>query len=241
MSFFSIYKKLKFSGYYFLDFMIMFLFVFQGLLSFSRGGMIVGILAIIILLFQKIRNNLGQSIGIITIAGVLIYGTFMFADNVTGGLLTLRYQGETEGTLSGNKEKTTDVLTSGRVGILEGDIEIWLSSPIFGVGCGSSSYLRDSEYDIKVASHIEFSRLLAEHGLLGLVYFLVLLSFVRDTIRRIADTHTKAIIAALVFIAIATSFHAAMRTYVTPMLLLISAVKIRSSEIDAKNTIYRVG
>jgi hypothetical protein len=239
LSFFSIYKRLKFSGYYFLDFIIMFLFIFQGLLSFSRGGMIVSVFALLILMFQKIRNNLTQSIGIILLSVGLLFGSFLIADRITGGLLSLRYQGETEGTLSGNKEKSTNILTSGRVGIFEGDIDLWLSSPIFGVGCGASSYLRESEYDNKVAAHIELSRLLAEQGLLGLVYFLLLLSFVWDTLTKIKDTQMKAIISALVFIAVATSFHAAMRTYVTPMLLLIAVVKVKNTELNENSAVYR--
>lgn len=239
LSFFSIYRRLKFSGFVFLDFIIMFLFVFQGLLTFSRGGMIVGVLAIIILLYQKIRKNLVTSLGIVLASGILLFGTFKLADSITGGLLLLRYKGETAGTLAGNKEKTTDVLTSGRIGIFNGDIEVWLSSPIVGVGCGASSYLRDNESGVKVSSHIEFSRLLAEHGILGLFYFLILLLVVWETLKKVKDPQMRAIISAIIFIAIATSFHAAMRTYVTPMLLLLSVVKIKSIALNEKNIVHR--
>jgi len=239
LSFYSIYKKLKFSGYLSLDYVVMILFVFQGLLSFSRGGMIVGVLGLGILLFEKIKANLIKNIGIVILSGALLFATFNIVNNLTGGLLILRYQGETEGTLAGSKEKSTDVLTSGRVGIFNGDIELWLNAPILGVGSGASKYLRDREYEEMAASHIEFSRLLAEHGILGLVYFFVILFFVWGVIKKIKVAQTKALITAIVFIAIATSFHAAMRTYVTPMLLLLAVVKIKSTEFNEKAIVHR--
>lgn len=241
LSFFSIYKKLKFSGYITLDYLFMFLFIWQGLLSFSRGGMVVGVLGLGILLFEKIRANIKRSVGIAILSSGVLIGTFSIADNLTGGLLLLRYQGETEGTLAGSKEKNSDVFTSGRVGIFNGDIDLWMDSPIFGVGCGASRYLRESEYDGNVAAHIEFSRLLAEQGLFGLLYFILLLFVVWEAFKKIKDPQIKAIILALVFIAIATSFHAAMRTYVTPMLLLISVIRIKTIKLDEKNSLYRGG
>ena len=62
-----------------------------------------------------------------------------------------------------------------------------------------------------------------------------------EAFKKIKDTQIKAIILALVFIAIATSFHAAMRTYVTPMLLLISVIRIKTIKLDEKNSLYRGG
>lgn len=238
LSFYSIQRRLKFSGYYFLDVIFAALFAFQGLLSFSRGGMLVGLVAIIILFYERIKRNFAKSLIVMSASAVLLSGTFFIANQITGGMLLLRYQGETAATFDGRKEKTADVLTSGRVSIFNSDIEIWLSSPFLGTGCGSSKYMRDDTFDQNVAAHIEFSRLLAEHGIFGFFYFILLLFVAYKSIFSIhKSSSTKNLFIALSFIAIASTFHAAMRTYVTPMLVLITVLNVRKA--DEKGLVYR--
>jgi O-antigen ligase len=66
-----------------------------------------------------------------------------------------------------------DTEPTGRTEVVRADIEIWKRHPIFGVGPGRAVPLR-SQYFKEVAAHTEFSRLLAEHGMLGLAALLVL-------------------------------------------------------------------
>jgi len=102
------------SGYRWLDFGLLILFTIRGLLTFSRGGMIGGALGIIIFLLldremtgdrRKIKplKSILTAIPIIIILAV----TFTYANKVSGGLLSKRYQGETPGTLAGRKEDKT--------------------------------------------------------------------------------------------------------------------------------------
>jgi O-antigen ligase len=221
-------------------------FTFQGLLSFSRGGMMVGALGILILLFlrdsnkltnNKVRTNKPLFIGIIALLS--LYGVFEVANGITGGNLLLRYQGETAGTLSGSKEVTADHFVTGRLSILEQDIDLWIDNFITGVGVGSSRFLRNLER-IGVSPHVELSRLLAEHGLLGFIYscyFFILIPFQIYQFNQ--RNIQRAIMMAILTIAILTTFHAAMRTFVTPLFVILASLKIKS-DLKTNKLIHKI-
>lgn len=224
LSIYSIIKRLKFSGYYFLDILIAILFFFQGLLSFSRGGIVVAIIGVLILAYNQLKKIRFQMVVYLVMGLIGLSVIFYVTNNLTGGQLLLRYKGETEGTLAGSKVKTADVITSGRVTIFNEDIELWSENPILGVGCGASRYIRFE--DKVVAAHVELSRLLAEHGLLGLIYFIMLIFHFFALRKANKFSPYNALLTSLYAIAILTTFHAAMRTYVTPMLIVITSLKI---------------
>lgn len=237
LSFYSFYNRLKFSGYRVLDGFIMAGFAFQGLLSFSRGGIVVGVLGILILVFlqegkikdhsnKKVRNN--RPLMAMALAVVGMYFTFEIANNITGGNLLLRYQGHTQGTLLGSKEITADHFVTGRFGIFEQDLALWLQYPISGVGLGVSKYLRDLDR-VGVAAHLELSRLLAEHGILGLIFsFLFFIKIPKDTWVLNKRSQYRNVLMAILAISIITTFHAAMRTFVTPLFLILGVLKVKN-------------
>lgn len=231
LSFYSAFKRLNFAGNQMFDLVILGGFAFQGLLSFSRGGMVVGAIGILILLFipehEKYKNKVVwdyKSIFIGIIACIALYGVFEVANAVTGGNLLLRYQGQTEGTLLGSKEVTADLFVTGRLGIFEKDIQLWKDNIFTGVGCGVSKNLR--EEGKSVAAHIELSRLLAEHGLLGLLYAMLFFGLPYYLFERNNNSNHKIVLLTLLVIAILTTFHAAMRTFITPLLIIIGVLKI---------------
>ncbi len=231
LSFYSVFKRLNFSGNRIFDFIILFSFTFQGLLSFSRGGMVVGVVGILMLLFvsetSNTENNRSTSIKIGIVALIALYGAFEIANNITGGNLLLRYQGETAGTVRGTKEVTVDHFVTGRLGIFEQDVNLWKKYPLTGVGAGASRFLRDSE-EIGVAAHVELSRLLADHGLPGLIYaFFFFIRFPLHIFKTNEKSTYKIILLALMTIAILSTFHAAMRTYVTPLFMVLGVLKIK--------------
>jgi O-antigen ligase len=238
LSFYSVINRLKFSGLYLLDIGIMLLFAFQGLLSFSRGGMIIAGVGMAIIFFFNNRDQIkGKRIylfvgGITALLAVFIL--FQVTDEITGGNLSLRYSGETEGTIAGSKDKTADVLVSGRLTILEEDFKLWQDHPILGVGAASSSYLRERmQY---IAPHIELSRLLAEHGILGLLHFIILLSIYWNAYKGLSKKVNKGLFVALFAVAMLTTFHAAMRTYISPtFLILASMLVLPDSQINYGN------
>ena len=81
LSFYSVLMKKKFSGNTIVDIIILIGFTFQGLLSFSRGGIIVpaiGIILLITLPNSKIplKSNKKKSLLIGVFAFILLYGVF---------------------------------------------------------------------------------------------------------------------------------------------------------------------
>jgi hypothetical protein len=246
--FLFVWNRWKFSPHRWLDIVLLILFAFRGLISFSRGGMIGGALAILVVLLIQSREISTFSMKtrpskkkILIYAPMIItalFITFTVADNVTGGMLSLRYQGETAGTLAGTKEKSLTTFTSNRNDIFTEDIEVFTENPLLGVGVGQSIEFR------KITSgqlpHIELSRLLSEHGLLGLVYFLILLYQGFLIFRNRHKMYYSNILLAFFVLALYTTFHAATRTYFTPLFLGLSMLTIinnRKKEITTSKEI----
>jgi hypothetical protein len=237
LAFFSFFYRLNFSGNRIFDGVILAGFTFQGLLSFSRGGMMVGALGIVMLLFLPEVNRIGQGVkqrissqrallvGVVAI--ISLYGVFEIANSITNGNLLLRYQGETQGTLLGTKEVTMDHYVTGRFGILEKDFNLFFKNPITGVGLGVSKYLRDPERI--VAAHVEISRLFADHGLLGVVFAYMFLVIPKMSWTVNSSSGQRNILLVLLIIATITTFHAAMRTFITPLFIILGSLKPREN------------
>ena len=213
-------------------------FFAQGLLTFSRGGILVALISVLLFLFFN-ANRITPQFIFVSITGIIIlFFTFTYIDNLTGGNLTLRYQGETEGTYKYGAEKNLNKLTSGRALIFEEDLKLWFSHPIFGVGIGASRYLRGGDLeDRAVSSHIEFSRLLAEHGFFGLVFFIFLINLGFQLWRNKKIESWRLILFLIYLIGLLTSFHSAMRTFVTPLLIALSSIGMYNVKKNPPNGI----
>lgn len=228
-------KRWTLTGYRWLDMGMLLLFVFRGLVTFSRGGMIGGALGIILILLldrgehNKVRvlrpiRTVMAAVPVILVVVV----TFIYTDKITGGLLVQRYQGETPGTLAGRKEKTLNVITSNRLQIFSDDLKLWKAHPLFGVGVGASQHLRGKSKGEQ--SHIEISRLLSEHGIPGLIFTTILLILGVSIFRQQRYGSYGVILFAIYMIALFTTFHAAMRTYISPLLFGLSMISV--CEVD---------
>lgn len=148
------------------------LFAFRCVITFSRGGMLTGILMMFLLLFSIYNigntNVKAKIVGIAAsaiVGGLVIWG---YTSIQTSGLIDKRYANEDA---SGRKKEST---LSGREVLIESEFEMFLSNPYFGVGVGRNKEVRAEETGITAASHNEITRLLAEHGTLGLIAFLIL-------------------------------------------------------------------
>jgi len=178
---YSIFFGIKIFKYRILDYTVLGLCIFRGLLTFSRGGVTVPFIAfalIILLSFIRVRNLQSFKKGIYLVLGaVLFYLVFLLANSLTGSALEKRYSGET-----GLTEKTgeRDVL-SGRDQILFIDLQIFADNFLIGVGPGMAKPLRYYYgFSNSVSAHIEISRIFAEHGLLGvfaiIIYIVIIYS-----------------------------------------------------------------
>ncbi len=220
------------TGYRWLDFILTIMFALRGLLTFSRGGMIGGALAILTLIYfetgesefgWKYKKAVFNTIKAIPVI-LIFFLVFNYANKVSGGNLALRYQGETPGTLAGYKKKTANVFFSNRVNVFLDDMNLWKEHPVFGVGVGASMYMRDNTR--RIASHVELSRLLSEHGLPGAVFFIVLCILGYKIYKQALWSSSGKILIALFILALFTTFHSSMRTYMTPLLTGLSMLTV---------------
>lgn len=131
----------------------------QGAMTFSRNGLYSAAIACLgatPFLFGDKQARSKILIGgplVLLIAAAVVYPKL---NEFTGGKLTERF---------------TSTTTSHRSEIIEAELALWKQSPVIGVGPGMGRYLRNDAWGS--AAHTEFSRLLAEHGLLGLAVILI--------------------------------------------------------------------
>lgn len=148
------------------------LVTYRGLVTFSRGGILAGLIAamfFIILTFWKAKTSLKtkliKALIVFSVLGTLVWG---YAIVTTSGLIENRYANE-----NALGQERSDI-TTGRTQLAMVEIEAFLESPMFGIGVGKNKQYRFEKTGIEAASHNEISRLLAEHGMLGVIALLIL-------------------------------------------------------------------
>jgi len=184
----------------------------QAALTFSRGGFWTALGAMAVAALYLIRQSRLRAAFLITgILLVICYFIFFPALNdFTDGELAARYQ---------NFEQ------SGRAEIIQGDLLAFKEHPIFGVGIGQSTqyhaiFFRES------ASHTEYTRLLAEHGMLGVLTLLILIWITLDRVFSKGPMLSKAIVLSLTVWALLFMYHAATRLAAPGFLFGLGAVTI---------------
>tara|TARA_Y100001980_G_C14554954_1_gene342500 strand:+ start:18 stop:1370 length:1353 start_codon:yes stop_codon:yes gene_type:complete len=240
LSFYAWMNKHLFSGNHSLDGLFIGLFAYQGFLTFSRGGMVVVLVAIVIyyILFRssnfyldiiKIRKL--RPFFFFSSAIIIILITFFFIQNISDGNITKRYSGDTTATLSGAQIKTINTITTGRYDLFLEDLNLWYKNFIFGTGIGASKFLRGNGLN-GISPHTEISRLLAEHGIFGLIIILIMFGLVYRSYRINKLSSYRGILVCLGLIAIGTAMHSAMRTFITPIFFCLCTMRIIEDNID---------
>ena len=146
---------------------------FRGLVTFSRGGILTAIAAILILI--AITYLRGQKVFRTKVFMVVFYGVvlgalvWLYASNRTSGLIENRYANQNAVGI----EKQD--ISTGRKDLFLTEVEAFIESPIIGIGVGKNKAYRFDKTGKIAASHNEISRLLAEHGSLGILALGILL------------------------------------------------------------------
>jgi hypothetical protein len=187
-------------GKYFLYAFIMW-FWGQGMLTFSRGGILVGAFCAGLVGIQVVvtdsRRRGEYMLSLIAIAGLMNFVVLPQLENFTGGALGLRF---------------SSLDTTNRDIIASTDIEIFLQHPL-GVGVGQAPWYRQMSVGEEYASHTEFTRLLSEHGIAGLLCNIILfVSVFQNVTRRNHTLRSRAFVIGVGLWACLTMMHAAMRT-----------------------------
>ncbi len=222
-----LFIRVSLSFYIFLDAIFLAYFTYRGLLTFSRGGMItaaVGFLffAVFMFLFQKV--TFAKISKYIFIVLFLFLGIWLYTSNITGGMIDNRYAGKNA---SGIKKKDA---TAGRGKLFEAQIESFYESPIFGIGVGNGKYKRlESGEKITAASHNEASRLIEEHGLLGIISLLILLIVPLPGIY-FGNNYQRAFLISFFIFWFLTINHSAMRIAFPAFVYGLSLIRITPDE-----------
>lgn len=138
------------------------MFTVQTAMTFSRGGLYLegaaGLLAAFCLIKERRQRTRFM---VIVVTGILLVRlVFLPAlDVFTTGALSARL---------------ADPNLTNRDRLMRADLKIWEEHPIFGVGPGGSRAERLRLAGVSIA-HTEFTRLLSDHGLLGLLALIPLL------------------------------------------------------------------
>jgi hypothetical protein len=174
---FVVFVRLLFFSktYLLLGFNAFFLLVlsYRGLITFSRGGVYTGIAMIVVLLLAtyplvslKGKFKVNVVAILLLFSGIVVFG---YSISQTGGLILNRYKGED----ALGREKSSKF--SGREELAASEFQMFMENPITGIGVGKNKEYREELIGISAASHNEMTRMLAEHGLFGIVNLLILL------------------------------------------------------------------
>lgn len=197
------------------------IFAYRCIITFSRGGMYTGLAMIIIflgmmylLLDTKGKGKLVFLSGLSVLAGLMI---FTYSSIQTGGMIEKRYANEN----ARGVEK--EDASSGRGELAATEWEMFIDNPYLGVGVGRNKEIRLEETGITAATHSEISRMLAEHGSLGLLGLLILL--VTPVVLYMSDRTQIFALLFMVFWAL-TINHAAMRIAAPAFVYALALLKV---------------
>ena len=195
---------------------------YRGMLTFSRGGMITGFLMIfLLLLFLYFKSNYGGRVKlnyIIVLLVLAIFATWTYTSFQTGGLINKRYANQD----AAGRVKESQF--TGREDVAQDEINTFLKNPIFGVGVGKGAEIRKDETGVTVLSHDEITRMLAEHGTLGIVALLIL--FFTPLVLYLENKFNMFLLCFVAFWFL-TINHAAMRTAAPAFVYSLSLLNVQ--------------
>lgn len=186
--------------------------VVQGLLTFSRGGIYSFILALAVFAFHLMTNPRarGRLVLLFVFFGVLlVVGIYPMLDQFTGGVLAERFR---------------DLDTTGRLQLAEIELQVFVEHPIAGLGVGRVSDYMEAYYGLSWSAHTEFTRLLAEHGLFGILALLILLWMLLNRYLANPPGLSRGITAAMAVWSMTIMIHSAMRLAAIPLAIGLAMV-----------------
>lgn len=200
-------------------------FAFRGIVTFSRGGVMTAVVMIFLLLivmYFQASFNTKPKIGLVIILSFLAgLGVWGYSSIQTGGLINKRYANQD----ARGREKKSQL--SGREELMASELQMFFDNPILGVGVGRNKEIREKETGVVSASHNEITRMLAEHGSLGLIDLVLLFCT-----PLILFANNRQNIFALSFLAfwLLTINHAAMRLAAPAFIYALSLLKVNTIE-----------
>lgn len=206
----------------YIDLALIILFSFRALVTFSRGGVftaVIMICAFVVIQYRymgkKDKNRMLVSVGLFLLVAIGVWGISAVQTN---GFLQKRYTNQ-----NARGEEKEDI-TTGRKELFLMEFEEFINNPFLGVGVGRIKDLRFQKTGRHAASHNEMSRILSEHGLLGILAFLILL--LAPLFFRLGD-RSNVLFYSFYFFWILTINHSAMRIAAPAFVYALSLLHIK--------------
>ncbi|WP_035678941.1 O-antigen ligase family protein [Flavobacterium limnosediminis] len=204
------------------------LFAFRGIVTFSRGGvMTAGVMIVLLLLVLYFQTNIrGRSklMLILVFTAFATLGVWTYSSLQTSGLIDKRYANQdARGRVKASK-------LTGREKLIESEWKMFLDNPILGIGVGKNKEYREELTGIESASHNEITRMLAEHGSLGVFCLLILLL---TPLVLYLDNRQHIFMLSFMVFWLLTINHAAMRLAAPAFVYALSLLKVYAIEKPA--------
>lgn len=146
---------------------------YRAVVTFSRGGVITSFFMIFAFIFMYYKASSKRNKKIIfkySISFVVILLLSWLVSSIqTMGYIDKRYSNQDAA------GRVKEDISTGRSDLISFELMQFVENPFWGIGVGKSKELRIEYEGVAAASHNELSRILAEHGLLGIIAFLILL------------------------------------------------------------------
>jgi len=198
---------------------------YRGFITFSRGGMITGFVMIVALIvvsyfFVSQVKRLRMTLMIVFIMASFTAAWYYSSDQ-TNGMINKRYANQdAAGRVKEDK-------LSGRTELAADEYETFLKYPVLGIGVGRNMEQRYQRTGELIVSHNEITRMIAEHGSLGILGLIIL--FLTPLILYIDNKYNIYLVCFLAFWLL-TINHAAMRLAAPAFMYSLSLLKVVPDE-----------
>lgn len=192
--------------------------VVQGILTFSRGGLYSLILAGLAFGLHLLTTPgaRGRFLLLIAAFSALVFGViYPWLNELSTGAVTVRFQ---------------DLDTTGRLQLAQADLMAFQDSPITGAGVGGSSAYHEYVLGADIGAHTEYTRLLAEHGLFGILIMGLMGWMLLKRYLGNAPGLARAVSAAMAVWTLSVMVHSATRIVAVPFALALALLAWRLEE-----------
>jgi hypothetical protein len=232
-------RGIRISLYVWLDWIMITFLLIRGLVTLSRGGMMAAFISLfvaimVLLMYERsFRIKTRRMMPYVIVGLFFMLGVVWYTNKLTNNFLLYRYMGVSTNELQTGIPADDKNYLTGRGDIMKGDFLAFQKYPIFGVGYGMAAKWHAVYYGRSAAAHTEYSRLLSEHGILGLIFIVIaFLGLPALFFHKLTGAVSRAFFAAFLLVSMLTMFHAAMRLAIPGILYGFSFMY---SGLDRKN------
>ena len=206
-----------------IDLLLMMYIFYRGILTFSRGGIFAAVLTICVVFIFAYWNAdwqfRKQLLGKTVIIFIALSAIFVWTSNQSHGVLKHRYANEDK------NGKARIHKATGRLKVALREINFFEEHPVLGIGIGKGKEIRNKELGKRLSSHSEMTRMLAEHGLPGILALLLLIAV--PVILFFNDKRNIYLVTFFVFWFL-TINHAGMRVAAPSFIYALALINIQS-------------